>query len=170
MQYPNLQKLIKISTNDIELTSSPMQGIDDDWLRLQKQLNRHFSSGKAPDTETQDTNAINELEHAKRYYKNLMLIKAMMDNSVVGIAAHADSIHNKDLKHLHSLFVDKDYRNKGVGTALVNKIISQLNGGKLQAYTHDYAPEAIKFYEDKGFKRYSTRKEEPASAKMVYTQ
>jgi ribosomal protein S18 acetylase RimI-like enzyme len=78
---------------------------------------------------------------------------AIMDNHIVGfITAKPEYLYRGDKIVIAEFYVKKEFQNKGIGTALLNKIekIYKKNAKTLALITHVSAP-ALKFYKDNGF-------------------
>ena len=75
--------------------------------------------------------------------KQLVLYAALHNNKITGILAVDDK-----LNHICLFFIDKDFQNTGIGTALFKRFF---NESTPKAVTVNSSPFAVKFYEKLGF-------------------
>ena len=75
--------------------------------------------------------------------KQLVLYAALHNNKITGILAVDDK-----LNHICLFFVDKDFQNTGIGTALFKRFF---NESTPKAVTVNSSPFAVKVYEKLGF-------------------
>ncbi len=97
----------------------------------------------------------NEMKFLPQNADEVFYIAIDNANEIIG-SIGATKIDNNVVK-LHSLYVNKDYRNNGVGKNLYNtllKFITQKNYTTIILNTFDKFNIAIKFYEKEGFSLY----------------
>jgi len=80
---------------------------------------------------------------------------AIIDNNVQGIAIiyNRYSTWKGKIIHLEDLIVNQAYRNQGIGTALLNKVVTyaaQLKAKRINWEVIDWNENAIAFYQSKG--------------------
>jgi ribosomal protein S18 acetylase RimI-like enzyme len=100
-----------------------------------------------------------DVEKARKHFekRNPVIIKAMIGNKLVGFV----SIHEIDegLK-LSWLLVDREFRNKGVGSRLLEEVIRYAKSkgyNKIFLNTWHTNEKAIKLYERYGFRVYNVK-------------
>jgi undecaprenyl phosphate N,N'-diacetylbacillosamine 1-phosphate transferase len=128
----------------------------DYFLRLTPRLfNKHQSGIKKCLLQLNGDN----LEDTKRIIENMK--NYLLDGTAIIYVYLADDNINgfvwayeitKNTLHINYFVVNKDYRNKKIGTKLLNEIINESQGKNLELLVEKVNEKAIKFYEKNGFK------------------
>ena len=91
-------------------------------------------------------------EHVWRLWVEYALVYCCFDDEkIVGVALAFPTVNN--IFAVHKIFVNNDYRNKGIGTLLFNKIIKEMDKSEKGSFL-TVSPEnsaAIKLYENMGY-------------------
>ncbi|SMN01480.1 putative acetyltransferase [uncultured Candidatus Thioglobus sp.] len=91
-------------------------------------------------------------EHAWRLWVEYALVFCCFDDDkIIGVSLAFPTV--KNLFAVHKIFVDKSYRNNGIGTTLFEKIIKEMDNSKQNSFL-TVSPEndnAIKLYENMGY-------------------
>jgi len=107
----------------------------------------------------------------KRYLKELLPIEKFNAKSLFFVSEEKKSIvgfiwstfinyGNSRVGYVEDLFVKKEYRNKGIGTSLVRRVIRELKKLKVAVIyvpTEKGRKEAIKIYRNLGFRKDSNQ-------------
>ena len=102
------------------------------------------------------------LQNAENEYKDILFF-AEHCGSLVGImgAYYNKSAESQDCGYLHGIYVNKKYRDKGIGNKLMKKVIERLkmNHGlkKIKLCVNKQQKSAIRLYEKLGFKVVDTQ-------------
>jgi GNAT superfamily N-acetyltransferase len=87
---------------------------------------------------------------------NHEVLVAKIDRRVVGVLHqhfYLDILHGSSMSHIVFMLVDKEYRNKGVGSKLLHVAISNARKrGVMEMHVDTMFEEAAKFYRKRGFK------------------
>lgn len=111
-----------------------------------------------------DRNIINDIiksEFSTNYEKDSLFSNWYiyeLDKNIVGFINY-DTIYEQ--AELEYIFVDKNYRNKGIASELLNKMTDDLRQKNINQITLEVRVDneaAISFYEKNGFKKVSIRK------------
>lgn len=78
---------------------------------------------------------------------------ARKDNELAGYATVYNT-KNKGEQYIEDIFVKEEYRGKGIGKAIIQKILQDFKGKKLAISTSVKNKSAIEFYKKSGFKEY----------------
>ena len=122
-------------------------------LELIGQLDEVFNSGHNISSEV-IINTFEKMTEQKNIYKNYV---ALVDDEIVGfmgVIIYTTFFHPGGTALINELIVDKDFRNRGIGELLINKIkvhanIHRLN--EIEVSTSSENKSAIRFYKKNGF-------------------
>lgn len=106
-------------------------------------IKQAFLEFVAPDYDESGINNFFKFAEDEDLLKQLVLYAALHNDKITGILAVDDK-----LNHICLFFVDKDFQNTGIGTALFKKF---LNESTPKVVTVNSSPFAIKVYEKLGF-------------------
>lgn len=106
-------------------------------------IKQTFLEFVAPDYDESGINSFFKFAEAEDVLKRLVFYPALHNDKITGILAVDDK-----LNHICLFFVDKDFQNTGIGTALFKKF---LNESMPEAVTVNSSPFAVKVYEKFGF-------------------
>lgn len=106
-------------------------------------IKQTFLEFVAPDYDESGINSFFKFAEDEDVLKQLICYAALHNDKITGILAVDDK-----LNHICLFFVDKDFQNTGIGTALFKKF---LNESTPKVVTVNSSPFAIKVYEKLGF-------------------
>ena len=112
-------------------------------------IKQTFLEFVAPNYDESGINNFFKFAEAEDLLKQLVFYAALHNNKIIGILA----VDNK-VNHICLFFVDKDFQNTGIGTALLKNF---LNESMPKAVTVNSSPFAVKVYEKLGFTATSGR-------------
>ncbi len=91
-----------------------------------------------------------ELRVTPEYIKETEMYKLVLDDQIIGYYAAVEA--DKETIKLDNLFIEPDFIRQGYGSILVDHFIQQTKDSSYQRMLLDSDPNAVKFYEMKGFK------------------
>ncbi|HAB60477.1 MAG TPA: hypothetical protein DCE48_07205 [Lachnospiraceae bacterium] len=112
---------------------------------------RMFVKYDAPDYGAEHTERMrvaieDRLENLNIYFLNQrLMVVALVDNKIVGM------IETYGTNRISLLFVDCDYQRKGIATAMMNKIVSELKTSEYDKIVLNSSPNGLSFYKHFGF-------------------
>lgn len=106
-------------------------------------IKQTFLEFVAPDYDESGINNFFKFAEDEDVLKQLVFYAALNKNKITGILAVDDK-----LNHICLFFVDKDFQNTGIGTALFKKFLNEFMP---KAVTVNSSPFAVKVYEKLGF-------------------
>jgi ribosomal-protein-alanine N-acetyltransferase len=92
-----------------------------------------------------------------------LFVAGNKDNSLIGVCEIIRSYQVRSTAFIHSLYVDPEFRNKGVGKILLREVLSELKRDSFKEVQLTVDPDNIaasRLYRSSGFKKDSTRKDE----------
>ena len=87
-------------------------------------------------------------------YGKLIIAKKIGDNRIVGVCELIKNWYDVQAAFIHSLYVDKDFRSKGIGKKLLSEVINILKKESLESVELTVDPvntAAINLYKRSGF-------------------
>ncbi len=98
-----------------------------------------------------------------RYGKFIAAVNSNDDSDIIGVCEIIKNWEKEKSAFIHSFYVDKEYRNKGIGKNLLKKVIDILENEGFRTVELTIDPDnevAIHLYSEAGFKKIGFRKSE----------
>ena len=100
-------------------------------------------------------------------YGKLIIAQKISDNKIVGVCELVKNWYDMRAAFIHSLYVDREFRSKGIGKKLISEVINILKKENLESVELTVDPEnmtVINLYKGFGFILVSLEKDEYGKA------